>query len=83
MAKETFSTDRFMTNTSPSVEAKSSRVFGCEVPILEHTGSQQHSFQFEKGAQQLVRMRNVAATFAMGVNHPTPAISGNGAAITP
>ena len=26
-------------------------------------------------------MDNVAATFAMGVNDPTPAISGNGAAI--
>jgi len=28
-------------------------------------------------------MNDVAATFAMGVNDPTPAISDNGAAITP
>jgi hypothetical protein len=28
-------------------------------------------------------MHNVAATFAMGVNDPKPAISGNGAAIAP
>jgi hypothetical protein len=28
-------------------------------------------------------MDNVAATFAMGVNDPPPAISGNGAAIAP
>jgi hypothetical protein len=28
-------------------------------------------------------MNNVAATFAMSVNDPTPAISGNGAAIVP
>jgi hypothetical protein len=28
-------------------------------------------------------MHNVAATFTMGVNDPTPAISGHGAAIAP
>jgi hypothetical protein len=28
-------------------------------------------------------MHNVAATFEMGVNNPTPTISGNGATITP
>ena len=33
--------------------------------------------------QQFVRMDNVAATFAMGVNNPTPAIAGDGAAIAP
>jgi hypothetical protein len=33
--------------------------------------------------QQFVRMDNVAATFPMGVDDPTPAVSGNGAAITP
>jgi hypothetical protein len=34
--------------------------------------------------QQFIRMDNVAAPiFAMGVNDPTPAISGNGAAIAP
>jgi hypothetical protein len=32
---------------------------------------------------QLVRINDVAATFAMGVNDPAPAVSGNGAAITP
>jgi hypothetical protein len=41
------------------------------------------AFQFEKGAQQFVRIHNVAATLAMGINDPTPTISGNGAAITP
>ena len=30
-----------------------------------------------------VRMDNVAATFAMGVNDPAPVIPGNGAAIAP
>ena len=33
--------------------------------------------------QQLVRMDNVAATFAMGVNDPTPTVAGDGAAIAP
>ena len=33
--------------------------------------------------EQLVRMDNIAATFAMGIDDPTPAISGNGAVITP
>jgi hypothetical protein len=28
-------------------------------------------------------MNHAAATFAMGLNDPTPAVSGNGAAITP
>jgi hypothetical protein len=42
-----------------------------------------HALYLER-AQQLVRMDNIAATIsAMGVNNPTPAIPGNGAAITP
>jgi len=35
-------------------------------------GSQQRRFQFQECAQQFVRMDNVAATFAMSVNNPTP-----------
>ena len=41
-----------------------------------------HALYLER-TQQFVRMDNIAATFAMGVNDPTPAISGNGAAIAP
>ena len=40
----------------------------------------QHSLQLKKRAQQLVRMEHVAATFAMGLNDPTPAKERNGAA---
>jgi UDP-3-O-[3-hydroxymyristoyl] glucosamine N-acyltransferase len=50
----------------------------------QYMESQQHRFQFEKCAQQFIRMDNVAAPIsAMSVNNPTPAISGNGAAVTP
>jgi len=41
---------------------------------LRRAGSQQHRFQFKECAQQFIRMHNVAATFAMRVNDPTPAI---------
>jgi hypothetical protein len=58
-------------------------VFGCEVPILERAGSQQRRFQFKECAQQFVRMDNGAATFAMRVNNPTPAVRYDGATITP
>src|SRR5438105_266223 len=34
-------------------------------------------------AQRFLRMDNVAATIAMGVKDPTPAVSGDGAAIAP
>ena len=44
---------------------------------------QQRRLRLQKYAQQFVRMNNVTATIAMGVNDPTPAISGNGAAKTP
>jgi hypothetical protein len=40
--------------------------------------------QFQERAEQFVRMDNVAApVFAMGVDNPSPAISGKGAAIAP
>jgi hypothetical protein len=43
--------------------------------------SQQGRFQSEKGAQQLIRMHNVAASVAgMSIDYPPPAVSGNGAA---
>src|SRR6478672_5930161 len=41
-----------------------------------------HALYLER-TQQFVRTHNVAATFAMSVNDPTPTISGNGAAIAP
>jgi hypothetical protein len=42
-------------------------------PILRIEKTLQHCrFQFQKGAQQFVRMNNVAATFAMGDYDPTP-----------
>ena len=42
-------------------------------PILRIAKTLQHCrFQFQKGAQQFVRMNNVAATFAMGDYDPTP-----------
>ena len=44
---------------------------------------QQRCFQLQERAQQFVRMDDVAATFAMGVNDPTPAISGDSAAKAP
>ena len=40
----------------------------------------QNSLQLQKPAQQLVRMSHVAATFAMGLNDPTPAKGHNGTA---
>jgi hypothetical protein len=41
-----------------------------------------HPLQLKKGAQQLIRLNDVAATVsAVGINDPAPAISGNGAAI--
>ena len=41
--------------------------------------SQQHRFQFQKRAQKLIRVDNVAFAIAfVGVNNPTAAISGNG-----
>ena len=43
--------------------------------------SQERRFQFKKRRQKFVKFDNVAATFAMGVHDPTPAVSGNGAAI--
>ena len=36
-----------------------------------------------RNALKFVRMYNVAATFTMGVNNPTPALSGNSTAIAP
>jgi hypothetical protein len=43
--------------------------------------SQQDSFQFKECAQQFVRMDNVATTFAMGIDDPTPAVRCDGATI--
>jgi hypothetical protein len=40
-------------------------------------------FQFQKCAQALVRFHDVTSAIAMSVNDPTPAVSGNGAAILP
>jgi hypothetical protein len=46
--------------------------------------SQQRRFQLQECAQQFVRMDDVAATFALGVNDPTAAVSGgNCTAIAP
>ena len=45
---------------------------------------QQRGFQLQKCAEEFVRLNDVAFPVAfMGVNDPTPAISGNGAAIAP
>jgi hypothetical protein len=45
---------------------------------------QQRRFQLQKRAQQFVKLDNVAFAVAfVGINDPTPAISGNGAAIAP
>jgi len=52
-------------------------------PTPEIRESQEHRFQLKECAQQLVRMNNVATTFSMGVNNPTPAITSDGAAIAP
>jgi len=45
---------------------------------------QQHRLQLQKRRQQLVRMNDIAFAVAfMGINNPTPSITGDGAAITP
>jgi len=41
---------------------------------------QHYRFQFQKGAQQLVRMNDVAFAMTVCVNNPTPALSRYGAA---
>ena len=46
--------------------------------------SQQHRFQFQKRAQELIRLDNVAFAIAfVGVNNSTPASTSHGAAIAP
>ena len=55
-------------------------------PFVEpncHCLLEQRRLQLQKRAQQFIRMDNVAAAFAMGVNDPTPTLLCDGAAITP
>src|SRR5438477_3379027 len=76
-------------NSSSKAKAFESHKFSSGLPqkarckrIAPH--SQQHRFQFQKRAQKLIRLDNVAFAVAfMGVHNPAPAISGNGTAIAP